>query len=219
MYNLPHFKANDHKEVMAFMYAHPFITLCGCDENNTPVATHVPVLIEERNEKIFLQAHIMRKQNHTNAFENNPNVLAIFSGAHTYVSASWYANNMSGSTWNYQAVHAKGIISFKDDTFLHSLLTRLTEKFENNPHSPSLVSKLDENYVSNMMKAIVGFEIEITAIDHIFKLSQNRDEKSYENIMVKLNEGDGDSKIIAERMKNNKQNVFTANNNLSNDED
>jgi len=218
MYNLPLFNVNEYKEVIAFMYAHPFITLCGCDENNMPVATHVPVLIEERDEKIFLQAHIMRKQNHTNAFEKNPNVLAVFSGAHTYVSASWYSNHMSGSTWNYQAIHAKGIMSFKDDVFLHSLLTRLTEKFENNPHSPSLVSKLDESYMSNMMKAIVAFEIEITAIDHIFKLSQNRDEKSYENIISKLNEGDADSKIIAERMKENKHNVFSTNNNLSNDE-
>jgi transcriptional regulator len=208
MYSLPHFKANNDKEVLAFMYAHPFIILCGCDESNKPVATHVPVLIEERDSKIFLQAHIMRKQNHTNAFEKNQHVLAIFSGAHTYVSASWYTNNMSGSTWNYQAVHAKGVINFKDDAFLHGLLTRLTKKFENNPHSPSLVSKLDDNYVTNMMKAIIAFEIEITAIDHVFKISQNRDEESYENIIEHLNNGDADAKQIASTMKENKHNVF-----------
>jgi transcriptional regulator len=208
MYNLPHFKANDEKEVIAFMHAHPFITLCGSNEKNQPVATHVPVLMEERDEKIFLRAHIMRNQKHTKAFEQNKNVLAIFSTAHTYVSASWYSNPRIGSTWNYQAVHAHGILNFKDENFLHHLLTQLTEKFENNPHSPSLVQKLDEDYVSNMMKAIIGFEIEITSIEHVFKLSQNRDEKSYENIIEHLQQGDADAQQVASAMQKNKQNVF-----------
>ena len=208
MYNLPHFKANDNKEVIEFMHAHPFITLCGCDVNNQPVATHVPVLFEERDDRIYLQAHVMRNQKHTRAFEQNKNVLAIFSGAHTYVSASWYSTKNIGSTWNYQAVHAKGILNYKDGDFLHSLLTKLTSTFENNPHSPALVSKMDEAYVSNMMKAIVAFEIELTSIEHVFKLSQNRDAESYENIIDKLNQGDGDAKHISETMQQNKQHVF-----------
>jgi transcriptional regulator len=208
MYNLPHFKANNQKEVIDFMYAHPFITLCGCDENNKPVATHVPVLMEEKEGKIFLRAHIMRNQKHAKAFQQNNNVLAIFSGAHTYVSASWYSDKKMGSTWNYQAVHAHGILNFKDGNFLHNLLTQLTEKFENNPHSPSLVQKLSEDYVSNMMKAIVGFEIEITSIEHVFKLSQNRDEKSYENIIERLQKGSEDAKAMATTMIKNKKNVF-----------
>ena len=45
MYNIPYFKANDHKEVLAFMHANPFIILCGCDADHNPVATNVPVLI------------------------------------------------------------------------------------------------------------------------------------------------------------------------------
>lgn len=209
MYNIPYFKAADDKEVFAFMQAHSFITLCGSDENNQPVATHIPVIIEERNDKIFLQAHVMRKQKHTVAFRHNPKVLAIFSGAHTYVSASWYQNKEVASTWNYQAVHAKGIVHWKDEEFLHALLTKLTENFEADPHSPSLVSKMSSGYVRDMMKAIIAFEIEITGIEHVFKLSQNRDEESYKNIMAHLQEGDADAKAVAETMKENKQNVFS----------
>ncbi len=208
MYNLPHFKANNQSEVIDFMHAHPFITLCGCDANNNPVDTHVPVLFEERKDKLFLQAHIMRNQKHTKAFEQNKNVLGLFSGAHSYVSASWYSDPHIGSTWNYQAVHAYGILNFKDDSFLHKLLTQLTEKFENNPHSPSLVNKLSKDYVNNMMKAIVGFEIEITSIEHVFKLSQNRDEKSYNNIIEHLKNGDTEAKQVAETMQQNQPNVF-----------
>ncbi|WP_153800537.1 FMN-binding negative transcriptional regulator [Foetidibacter luteolus] len=209
MYNVNYFKATDEKEVFEFMRQHPFITLCGVDANNSPVATHIPVLLEERGDKLFLLAHVMRKQTHTLAFEANPNVLAIFSGAHTYVSASLYANPATASTWNYQAVHAKGILRFLNDDGLLSLLKRLTEYFEDNPHSAALVQHMDGAYVKNMMKAIVAFEIEVTSTEHVFKLSQNRDEKSYDNITAHLSTLDPDAKAIAETMAQRKDKVFT----------
>ena len=208
MYNVPYFKSSDKEEVIAFMKAHPFIMLCGVNENNMPVVTQVPVLIEEREDKIYLLAHVMRKQDHSKAFEANPNVLAVFHGAHTYVSASWYGNKQVASTWNYQAVHARGILKFLDDIGLHNVLTRLTSTFENDTHSPSLVHKMDEQYVRNSMKAIIAFEIEVTEIQHVFKLSQNRDEKSYENIVEQLSAKDADAKAIAETMQQRKSKVF-----------
>lgn len=210
MYNVPYFKASDNEEVIKFMHQHPFIILCGVDANNQPVATHVPVLIEERDNKIFLLAHVMRKQTHTKAFGHNASVLAIFSGAHTYVSASWYSNPQTAATWNYQAVHAKGFLRFLDDDGLHQLLTGLTEKFENDPHSPSLMQHMDEAYVKNMMKAIIAFEIEITSIEHVFKLSQNKDEKTYDNVVHQLNQQDGDAKTIAGIMEKQKHKIFPA---------
>jgi transcriptional regulator len=208
MYNVPHFKASDEKEVRDFMQAHPFIILCGVNASNEPVATHVPCLIEERDGRIFLRAHAMRKQQHTNAFAENSNVLAIFSGAHTYVSASWYENKQTASTWNYQAIHAHGVLKFLGDEELYQVLTQLTETFENNPHSPSLVQQMDDAYVRSMMKAIIAFEIEVTRIEHIFKLSQNRDKKSYQNIIEHLGKQDADAQTIAATMKQRENKVF-----------
>lgn len=190
------------------MHAHPFIILCGTDAERKPVATHIPVLIEERDGRLFLLAHAMRKQEHTKAFETNEDVLAIFYGAHNYISASWYGNKQSASTWNYQAVHAKGKLRFTDESGLLEVLTRLTEKFENNPQSPSLLQKMDEAYVKQMMKAIVAFEIEITAVEHVFKLSQNKDEKTYDSISEQLSDITGDAQTIAALMKERKHKVF-----------
>lgn len=208
MYNVPHFKTAEDAEIIAFMHAHPFIILCGTNAEGKPVATHIPVLIEERGERLFLLAHAMRKQEHTKAFETNPDVLAIFYGAHTYVSASWYENKQSAGTWNYQAVHAKGRLRFTDEAGLLDVLTRLTEKFEHNPESPSLVQKMEEAYVKQMMKAIVAFEIEVTAVEHVFKLSQNKDEKTYDNVTEQLSKADDDAKTVATLMKERKQKVF-----------
>ncbi len=201
MYDLKHFKANHQQDVITFMHQNPFVVLCGVDAANKPVATHIPVLIEERDDKLFLQAHIMRKQMHTTAFENNVNVLAIFSAAHSYVSATNYIEQNTASTWNYQAVHASGTIHFLNDEGLLNLLTRLTEKFENNPHSPAQVKNMEASYVKDLMKAIVAFEIEITNIEHIFKLSQNKDQATRNNIIQSLQQQDDAAKAVANAMK------------------
>jgi transcriptional regulator len=201
MYHVPYFKATEQAEVLAFMNAHPFVTICGIDKDNLPVATHVPVLIVERNEKLFLQAHIMRKQDHHLAFENNANVLVIFQGANAYVSSSWYHNDDRGSTWNYQAVHAKGPLRFLSEQELLDLLTNLTAHFEKDPNSPSQVKNLSDDYMKSNMKAIIALEIEVTDLQHVFKMSQNRNKKSFHNIVEQLEKGDLASITVAEEMK------------------
>jgi len=163
------------------------------------VATQIPFLFEQRDDKLFLQGHFMKKQDHTNAFLKNPDVLVVFSGAHTYVSASWYENKQSASTWNYQSVQVAGSIRFQDVAFLYRLLTRLTETFET-PDSPSLVQHMDPAYVKQMMQAIVAFEMEVISVRHVFKLSQNRDKKSRENIITHLGAQGGEALEIARIM-------------------
>ena len=186
MYNIPYFKANDPRDIISFMKGNPFITLIGVAANQQPVATQIPVLIIEKEGKLYLQGHLMRKQDHTNAFELNPIVLALFTSNHAYVSASWYADQQVASTWNYKAVHAKGYIRFMDNDGLYDLLVALTNHFEGSEDSPAAVKYLCKDYVQNNMKAIVGIEIEITSIEHVFKLSQNRDEDSKQNIKEKI---------------------------------
>ena len=181
------------------MKAHPFVFFCGADSNRKPVATQIPVLFEHRDDKLFLQGHFMKKQDHTNAFMKHPDALAVFSGAHTYVSASWYENKKTASTWNYQSVHTSGVIRFQDEAFLLGLITRLTENFET-PDSPSLVQKMDPAYVQQMMHAIVAFEMEVLSVRHVFKLSQNRDEKSRDHIVARLSDQGSDAAEIARAM-------------------
>jgi transcriptional regulator len=202
MYNISYFKAKEHKQIVDFMQCHPFAVLTGCI-NNKPVATHVPLLIKEREDKLFLQGHIMRKTDHHRAFENNPNILVIFTGPHTYVSASWYTHKQEASTWNYLTVHAKGTLTFQNKSFLLDVLKETTAHFEDNAASPSLFEHLPEEYVEKLSEAIIAFEIEISEIDHVFKLSQNKDEESYNSIIENLSKGEEDAKRVATLMKQN----------------
>jgi transcriptional regulator len=207
MYKMPHFTEQDGAEVLAFMKSHPFVTLIACD-GNKPVATQVPVLIDEREGKIFLRAHIMRKTDHHLAIEKNPEVLVLFQGPHCYVSSSWYTEKQ-GATWNYQTVHVRGKIELLDDAATHQILKELTEKYEQDQQRPLLIEQLPEGYVPAHIKAIAGFELEAGDIYPIFKLSQNRDDESYKNIVRHLaDSGDSDARKIAEELKRRRGHLF-----------
>ena len=204
MYSLPYFKEQDQERVLEFIKQHPFAFLAGCDADGRPVATQIPLFIDERDGKLFLSGHMMKNTDHQKAFMQNNNVLAVFTGANTYVSASWYEDKQQGSTWNYISVHAKGQLRFLDETALLSVLKRTTNHFENNPHSGANFDDLPSEYVQRMTKAIVAFEIAVQQMENVFKLSQNRDEKSYDNIITKLDSQDESGKKIAEEMKKKK---------------
>lgn len=210
MYNYPHYKEQDSGKVIEFMRNHPFITLIGCDKQGRIEATQIPVFVEEKEQKLFISGHIAKKSDHHKAFEENPNVLALFTGAHTYVSGSWYTGNpQQASTWNYISVQARGQIKFLDEEALIGMLKKLSLHFENNNTSSSTVyDNLPVDYREKLTRAIIAFEVEVTEMDNVFKLSQNRDEKSYDNIVVQLKQQDGDGKEIGELMEKRKSKVF-----------
>jgi len=169
MYSLPYFKEEDKEEVLRFMYAHPFITLCGSTKDGRPVATQVPVLMKESDGKLTLEAHVMRNTDHHKAFQENPLVLALFTGAHTYVSASWYSDPNQASTWNYQSVHARGRLNFVEEPELRRILNETTAKYENHKESPASFHNLKPEYINKLINAIVGFTIEVEEIGNVFK--------------------------------------------------
>jgi predicted FMN-binding regulatory protein PaiB len=54
MYHIPYFKAADHQEVINFMQANAFVTICGVNAVGKPVATHIPILIDIVDDRIIL---------------------------------------------------------------------------------------------------------------------------------------------------------------------
>lgn len=209
MYNLPYFKEEDKEIVLQFINDYPFAFLSGCDADHKPVGTQLPFFVDERDGKFFLSGHMMKNTDHHKAFVQNNNVLAVFTGPHTYVSATWYDNPHQASTWNYMSVHAKGMIRFGGQEELIAILKRLTLHYENdNTASSTIFDNLTPAYLEPLLKAIVAFEIEIISIENVFKLSQNRDEKSYDNIIGKLKELGGDAEKIGTIMEERKSKVF-----------
>jgi len=191
------------------MEEYPFAFMTGSKLNGEQVATQIPILIEERDGELYLQGHIMRNTDHHKAFIENPKALMVFTGFNTYVSASWYSNPQIGSTWNYMSVHVNGNVDFMSNEGLIQFMKKLTLKFENgNTQSQTIFDNLSDEYLSEMLPAIVGFELKAERIENVFKLSQNRDEKSYLNIISKLEELGGTSSYIAQEMIKRKSELF-----------
>lgn len=209
MYNLPYYKEQEDHVIKEFVRKYPFAFLSGCDSENKPIATQVPVLIEEKNGKKFLRGHIMKNTDHHKAFMHNQNVLALFTGKHTYVSGSWYSNPHSASTWNYMSVHIKGIMRFLDKSALEEVLRMTSLHFEGqDKQSPTVFDNLPLEFKQRVMHMIVAFEIEVKEIDTVFKLSQDRDAESYQNIIKKLKEQDEDGRVIAAEMEKRTNELF-----------
>lgn len=209
MYDLPYHKEKNEQVIKEFVDRYPFAFLTGCDSENIPIATQVPVFIEEKNGRKILRGHIMKNTDHHKAFLHNENVLAVFTGHHTYVSGTWYTNPHTPSTWNYMSVHAKGKIRFLDDAALIEALRMTSLHFENyNQQSATIFDNLPSDYTQRLMKAIVAFEIEVKEMDTVFKLSQDRDLKSYHNIIKKLKEQGESGRVIAAEMEKRTKEVF-----------
>lgn len=209
MYNFSYFKEKDRRTILDFIEKNPFALMTGSFLSGKQVATQIPVLLEERNGELFLQGHIMRKTDHHKAFVENPNVLLLFNGPSCYVSASWYSNPHIGSTWNYMSVHVAGKVNFMTDEELVDFMKKLTLKFEKgNTKSLTFYDNLPDSFLKKMMPAIIGFEIKAENIENVFKLSQNRDEKSYLNIISKLEERGGQSALIASEMRKRQAEIF-----------
>ena len=209
MYDLPYHKAKNEDGIKEFISRYPFAFLTGCDSENKPVATQVPVFIEEKDGRKILRGHIMKNTDHHKTFLRNENVLVVFTGHHTYVSGTWYSNPYTPSTWNFMSVHAKGVIRFLDDSALIDVLRMTTLHFENNnSQSTTIYDNLPSDYTQRLMKAIVAFEIEVKEMDTVFKLSQDRDLTSYHNIIRKLKEQDESGRAIAAEMEKREREVF-----------
>jgi transcriptional regulator len=210
MYNLPRHKENDKLVINEFIGQYPFAFLTGCDIENRPIATQVPLFIENKDGRKILRGHIMKDTDHHKAFSHNENVLAVFTGKHTYVSGTWYSNPNTASTWNYMSVHVKGIVRFLNSDELVDILRMTSLYFEGkNQQSTTVFDNLPLAFKQKALGLIVGFEIEINEIDTVFKLSQDRDAESYQNIIMKLKEQDESGRVIAQEMEKREKDLFS----------
>ncbi len=200
MYKFSYYTETDKGKVIAFMKENSFAIITGTG-NDYPVATQIPLDIKEIDGKILLRGHLMKNTDHHKAFLKNEKVLVIFSGPHCYVSASWYINPHSGSTWNYMTVHAKGNIKFGDEGDTRQAVEAITNKYEK-PDSVAAFNKLSEEYIGKMVKAISAFTIEVESLDHVFKLSQTNERETRENIISQLRKnGSANEMAIATEME------------------
>ena len=199
MYTPRLYREEDREKIVEFLRQNEFVTLVAHD-GEKPIASHLVVDVVEDGDQLFVNGHMSRANQLWRIFEHNAEVLLIFQGPHTYISASWYSH-INVPTWNYQSVHVYGkpqlII---DNDAIHALLKQLMDKHETG--SRYNMGTLPPEFVEKEMRGVAAFQVEVTRIEASYKLSQNRNDEDYWNIVSQLeHRGDEQSHAVAAAMK------------------
>jgi transcriptional regulator len=192
-------KFENQQEAIVFMQRHSFATIVSV-KDGLPVATHLPFLVEQKDDKVILRSHFA-KANPQAKDSIDTDVLVIFTEPHAYISPKHYEKVESVPTWNYLAVHAYGKCRLLDgEEHKAALLKATIENFEANYLKQW--ESLPDQYKQNMMKGIVAFEIVVDDLQAKAKLSQNRSEVERKNIVSELDQSENSAeKETAEYMK------------------
>ena len=156
-----------------------FATLVTQEAKSGPDANHLPMLLQQGENGFVLRGHVARANPVWKKAKGQ--ALAIFLGPHAYVSPSWYPSKAETGkavpTWNYITVHAKGPIRWiQDEDWLRTHVGSLSAAHEAGRDVPWMISDAPIKYVDGLLRAIVGFELSVQALEGKWKLSQNRDE-------------------------------------------
>lgn len=186
---IPNSFREDNLETLHQLIQHyNFATLITLQEGQ-PIGSHLPFLLDaKRGQYGTLIGHMARANSQWRTLDPQQEVLVIFQGPHTYISPSWYEVSPSVPTWNYAVVHAYGkirLIEAGNFGELHTILKSLVDTHEAGFEQPWEMN-LPEDYMHNLMRAITGFEIEITRLEGKFKLSQNRSENDQHRVIAAI---------------------------------
>ncbi len=188
------------------MRANSFATLVSI-VGGVPCASHIPLVVTVEEGIVKLIGHLAKQNSQWQAFETVDS-LAIFTGAHAYISPSLYEKRESVPTWNYIAVHAYGvpkIITFTNapkamDKMINEMVDTYEASYKSHWHS------LSNEFREGMMSGIVGFEMAVTRLEGKYKLSQNRSQADQKNVSdALLQSTDANVRSVGAEMKQNLQ--------------
>ncbi len=200
MYIPKYYQVKDMDEIVKMVEKNSFATVV-TTKKGKPIASHLSLQLLKEGEDYFITGHMAYGNPQWRTFETCESVLVIFQGPHAYISSSWYKHE-NVPTWNYQAVHMYGQASILGEEELKQDLTMLLEIYEKHRENPVLWDTLSPQLLDGQVKGIVGFKIKVQEVQAAYKLSQNRNEEDYHNIIEELQkEEDPNSMQLAKAMR------------------
>jgi transcriptional regulator len=176
-------KFPNEQEAISFMQRYSFATIVTADDD-VPVASHLPFLVELRGDKIVLLSHFAKANPQAGQIIGK-SILVIFTEPHAYISPTNYEKEANVPTWNYLAVHAYGKATLTPEgEETAALLAKMISNYE--PGYLQQWNGLPVEYKQKMMKGIVAFEIVVDDLQSKQKLSQNRSASERDNIINSL---------------------------------
>ncbi|GAB4031987.1 FMN-binding negative transcriptional regulator [Spirosoma jeollabukense] len=186
MYTPKIFQETDRDTLFQFVRENSFALLITTSDDGVPIATHLPIeLLPSADGQFQLTGHLAKANPQGKLLGRDAPALAVFSGAHSYISSSWY-DHVNVPTWNYLSVHITGRTRILTEDETLDLLRQQVNKYEVHSKCPVSVESMTEEYVRKEMRGVVAFTMTIDSLQGTAKLSQNRDDKNYKNIISEL---------------------------------
>ncbi|TYS58170.1 FMN-binding negative transcriptional regulator [Sutcliffiella horikoshii] len=185
MYIPKQFRKEETSDIVQFIRANSFGVLFS-QHDGLPTATHLPfILSAEEDGSITLLSH-MAKANPQWKTLDSKDALVVFNGPHAYISASWYEEENTVSTWNYLSAHASGKVEIlQDEQSLLHILKEATDFYEKGMENPW---RLEDNLetVESMLGGIVGLRIRVQNLQGKWKLNQHHSTERKERVVQQL---------------------------------
>ncbi|MEN7546610.1 FMN-binding negative transcriptional regulator [Rapidithrix thailandica] len=189
MYTPRSFRFTNQKEILAFMQQYSFATIINAKEG-IPIATHLPFVVEQIDDSIFISSHFAKANEQIEVLENTTSLI-IFSEPHAYISPNHYDRNENVPTWDYITVHAYGKAKIISDIASKQKAIEKTIAFYEKDYKAQW-DGLPERFKNGMLNGIVAFEIEITELQGQKKLSQNKTANEQKKIIEHLTSSDSE---------------------------
>lgn len=173
MHPNPAFRSAPLQDNLAFARARGFGIL-SVNGAEGPLAAHVPFLLSP--DASFAELHLARSNSIARACTAGLPALIAVSGADAYISPDWYGIEDQVPTWNYIAVHLRGVLSALPESALHGHVDALSAEHENRllPKAPWQSGKMSEGALPRMLRMILPFRFEVTSVEGTWKLNQNK---------------------------------------------
>nr|WP_299905685.1 FMN-binding negative transcriptional regulator [Sphingomonas bacterium] len=179
------FEGFDPADVRDLIAEFPLAWVCApCGDTET--ASLLPLLGEfsDAGELTHLFGHMSRGNPLCERLGKDPEVLILFQGPQAYISPTHAGRRDWAPTWNYAQLRIAARVTFLPDETPLALLS-LVSAMEGGLDHPWDVAELGDRYVP-MQGAIIAFRAEVTVLSGKFKLGQDEEVETLQNIFETL---------------------------------
>jgi len=193
------YKPSNPEVVYSYIEKNAFATLVTQGEGL--IGSHIPLLLEKSEHGNYLTGHVSRANEIIDQLKDGQEVLAMFMAHHAYVSSSWY-DHINVPTWNYIAVHIYGTATLLSGDDLYHSIENMVNKYESGRKDRFRLKDFGQEELHGHLNGLVGFKINIDRVEAAYKLSQNRKDNDYREIISQLRSGGTDLELaIAQEME------------------
>lgn len=163
-------------------------------------ATRLPLILDaSQGNKGTIIGHMARANPQWKTLSGK-RASVLFDGPHSYISPTWYVSRPAVPTWNYASVQCFGVFQMLNSSDTLLAIDAVVRKYE--PEVLGNITLMPTEYTDKLLKAVVGFKIEIDDIHAKEKLGQHKSIEDQQSVFAALVSSQHRSSIeLAEYMK------------------